>query len=146
MRYLLPVDGSAASMAAVRHAIQLRLAGLPLQVVLVNAQEAPHLYEVVMAPDPAVIDRASDSAAHHLMATAQQMLRGAGIACDEVVAHGEAARVLLDVVGEQACDAVIVGAGEPGLLDNGRLGPVALALLHHAGVPVTVVHAADEAD
>ena len=62
MRYLLPVDGSAASIAAVRHAIALRLAGLPMEVVLANAQEAPHLYEVVLAPDPELLDRASEDA------------------------------------------------------------------------------------
>jgi nucleotide-binding universal stress UspA family protein len=146
MRYLLPVDGSPASIAAVRHAIALRLAGLPMEVVLANAQEAPHLYEVVLAPDPELLDRASESAGHHALEAAGQMLRGAHLPFTEVVVHGEPARVLPDLVEAHGCQGVIVGAGEPGLIDAGRLGSVAQALLHRTGVPVTVVHAPEAAD
>jgi nucleotide-binding universal stress UspA family protein len=97
MRYLLPVDGSAAALAAVRHAIGLAQAGLPLQAVLANAQEAPHLYEVVLAPDPALLDRASEGAGQHALAGARALLQAAGIAFTEVVVHGEPARVLLEI-------------------------------------------------
>lgn len=144
MRYLLPVDGSPAALAAVRHAIGLKLAGLSITVVLANAQEPPHLYEVVMAPDPALLDRASEGAGHHALEAAGQMLQGAGVPYTEVVVHGEPATVLRDLAESEDCDGVIVGAGQPGLIDSGRLGSVAQALLHHAGVPVTVVHAPDE--
>ncbi|MFG5407776.1 universal stress protein [Piscinibacter sakaiensis] len=51
MNILLPVDGSADALAAVRHLVALRRAGLAAEAVLVNVQEPPTLYEVVVAHD-----------------------------------------------------------------------------------------------
>ena len=50
-RILLPVDGSADALAAVRHALQ-RCGGAPgASFVLVNVQGPPSLYEVMVAHD-----------------------------------------------------------------------------------------------
>ena len=52
MKILLPVDGSAVSLEAVRFAIRMAVAGLETSVVLANVQESATLYELVVAHDP----------------------------------------------------------------------------------------------
>ena len=147
MRILLPVDGSELALDAVRHVLQLQHEGLKLSVVLANVQDAPHLYEMVLAPDPALLDRASEGAGEHALDPARALLANAGIACTTEVAHGDPARVLAEIAERHGCDAIVMGSGRPGLLSPGRLGSVTQAVLHHAGVPVTIVrHAEPEPD
>ena len=59
MKILLPVDGSAVSLDAVRFVIQMSLSGLKSSVVLANVQEPATLYELVVAHDPQVIEQVS---------------------------------------------------------------------------------------
>ena len=55
MKILLPVDGSADSLAAVRHALFQRTAGLESSFVLANVQVPPSLYEIVVPHDAEVL-------------------------------------------------------------------------------------------
>ena len=79
MKILVPVDGSALSMQAVRYAVRLLKAGLHGEVVLANVQEGANLYELLVAHDPEVIDRVAAEAGLHLLAPAQALLDGASI-------------------------------------------------------------------
>ena len=146
MLILLPVDESEVALDAVRHALRLRSEGLNLSVVLVNVQEAPHLYEVVLAPDPATLDQAAEGAGAHALQAALALVTAAGLACTTEVAHGDPARVLVEMAERHGCEAIILGTGQAGLLNPGRLGSVAQAVLHHAAVPVTVVRHTDPED
>lgn len=143
MRILLPVDASQASLDAVHHVTALRQAGLTVEVVLANVQESAHLYEMMLTRDPQVLDRAAEAAGHHILAAAHRQLGQAGVPFTEVIGHGDAAGVLLDLCDQQDCALIVIGAGRPGLLDGGRLGSVAQAVVHGARVPVTVVHHAE---
>jgi nucleotide-binding universal stress UspA family protein len=140
MKIMLPVDGSAASLAAVRHALQLVRGGLQADFVLANVQEPPTLYEVVVVHDPAVLDSVRAAAGADLLATAEAVLRGAGLEFESEVAGGDPGHVLVDLVENYGCDAVVMGAQGTGA-SSAALGTVALALLHHSPVPVTVVRA-----
>ena len=51
MKILLPIDGSPTALAAVRHALRLVQNGLAAEFVLVNVQEPPSLYEIVVSHD-----------------------------------------------------------------------------------------------
>lgn len=147
LRVLLPVDGSATALAAVRHAIALRDRGLALRVRLVNVQPPPTLYEVVLAPDAERLDAVRAAAGAALLAPAEALLRQAGIAFDSEVLGGEPAPTLLDRLETAGAEWVIVGArgaGESGER-HATPGPVAMALLRHAPVPVAVVHDAEPA-
>ncbi|MEO6623647.1 MAG: universal stress protein, partial [Burkholderiaceae bacterium] len=62
MKILLPVDGSDLSLEAVRTAIGLLRQGLSGSVVIANVQEPATLYEMVVAPDGAVLQRVSTAA------------------------------------------------------------------------------------
>ena len=115
MKILLPVDGSPAALAAVRHALRWREAGLNASFVLINVQEPPSLYEVVVAHE------------------------AAGAEWESEVAGGEPANLLVELLENYGCDAVVVG-----LSRGSHVGGVTLALLQHAPVPVTVVREPSE--
>ncbi len=139
MKILLPVDGPGPALAAVQHALQLVRGGLRASFVLANVQEPPSLYEVIVAHDADVIDRVRRDAGADLLQAAEALLDAAGVDYETVVAGGQAATVLVDLIEEHACDAVVMGARGAGDADASEPGPVAQALLRHSPVPVTLV-------
>jgi nucleotide-binding universal stress UspA family protein len=147
MLIMLPVDGTELALDAVRHLLTLVRQGLAARVLLANVQDAPHLYEVVLAPDLETLDAAADGAGQHALQAAGELLSQQGVAWTSDIGHGDPARVLLDLAERHGCDAIIMGSGHPGLLSNARLGSVAQAVVHHATIPVTIVrHAEPEAE
>jgi nucleotide-binding universal stress UspA family protein len=144
MKILLPVDGSEAALAAVRYALVLVANGLRAEFVLANVQEPASLYEVVVAHDAAVIEQVSEAAAEHALAPARALLEAAHCTFETEVGHGDAAHELVDIAERSGCDAVVLGAHGMAAGSGGTPGRVATWVLHHALVPVTIVHDAPE--
>ena len=132
MKLLIAVDGSAASLQAVRHVISLKLAGLHTEAVLVNVQPPPNLYEVVTAHDPEVLREVRGAAGADLVAPAEGLLAGAGIGYELEVAGGEAAPLIVELAENYGCEAIVLGRGS-----------VAEAVAGLATVPVTTVAAVE---
>ncbi len=143
MKILLPIDGSPAALAAVRHALQLRQGGLLASYVLVNVQEPATLYEVVVTHDTDKLTEIKRGAGSDLLAPAEALLDDADADYESEVAGGEPATLLVELVENYGADAVFMGAS--GMAEPGAdgLGSVALSLLRHSPVPVTVVRAAE---
>jgi nucleotide-binding universal stress UspA family protein len=146
MKILLPVDGSPGSLAAVRHALALAGGGLPIGVVLVNVQEPPSLYEVVVAHDADLIDRVRRAAGIDQLREAEALVKAAQIDRDFEVVGGDPRHRLIEAIETHGCDAVVMGARGHGAREHGGLGSVALAIVQHSPVPVTVVPLALDAD
>ncbi len=146
MKILLPVDGSEVSLEAVRHAISLVRQGLKARMVLANVQEPAHLYELVMTPDPGVIERASADAARDALLRGTALLREADIPFETEIAIGDPAHTIVDIVERYACGMVILGARDKGSLRSALLGSVAHEVLHAAPVPVMIIKPRDDAD
>jgi nucleotide-binding universal stress UspA family protein len=144
MKILVPVDGSAVALEAVRFAIQLAQAGLQSSVVLANVQEPATLYELVVAHDPAVIEQVSAAAGAHTLAPAEALLQAAGLDYQCEVASGDPAHTLIDILENYQCDLVVMGASGMSTLRSALLGSVSNEVLHSAGVPVMIVKAAPE--
>ncbi|MFZ4481552.1 MAG: universal stress protein [Rhodoferax sp.] len=142
MKILLPVDGSAVSLEAVRFAIRMARAGLQIRVVLANVQEAATLYELLVAHDPQVLEQVSTAAGTHTLVAAQELLKDAGIECECEVASGDPAHTIIDLVERHECDLVVMGASGTSTLRSALLGSVSNEVLHAAGVPVMIVKAA----
>jgi nucleotide-binding universal stress UspA family protein len=139
MKILLPVDGSQASLEAVRFAIRLVKQGLHATFVVANVQEPTYLYEMVLAPDAEVLEKVSGAAGNHAIEAAQGLLKAAGITFESEVASGDAGHVLVEIIERYGCAAVIMGARGMGALREALLGSVSQALVHSSPVPVTVV-------
>lgn len=138
MKVLLPVDGSEASMAAVRLALAWRTAGLQADFVLVNVQEPPNLYDLVVVHDAQALDAVRAAVGAELLAPAEALITAAGALCEIEVAGGDPGHMLVDLLENYGCDAVVMGASADNTSTT-ALGSVALALLRHSPVPVTLV-------
>ncbi len=139
MKILLPVDGSAVSLDAVRFAIRLAGEGLNTSVVLANVQEPATLYELVVAHDPQVIDQVSAAAGAHTLAPAEALLTAANLPFESEVASGDPAHTIIDILERYECDMVVMGASGMSSLRSALLGSVSNEVLHAAGVPVMIV-------
>ncbi len=146
MKMLLPVDGSEASLAAVRHALTMVRDGLQASLVLANVQEPATLYEMLLAHDAEVIDQVSAKAGLHLLEPAQALLREAGVPYEIEVASGDPAHTLIDILENFGCDMVVMGARGRGTLRSALLGSVSHEVLHAAPVPVLIVKLPPEAE
>jgi len=139
MKILIPVDGSALSLEAVRHALGLIGQGLRADLVLANVQAPASLYEIVVAHDPNVIKDVSAGAGAHLLEPAQALCRTAGVAFECEVVSGDPVAALCDLAEEYGCSAFVIGARGKGALASALLGSVSHALANVSPVPVTIV-------
>jgi len=139
MKILLPFDGSAAALDAIRFAIRMAGEGLNTSVVLANVQEPASLYELMVAHDPQVIKQVSAAAGAHTLQVAQALLDAAGLPYESEVASGDPAHTLVDILENYGCDLVVMGANGTSVLRSAFLGSVSNEVLHAAGVPVMIV-------
>lgn len=130
IRTLLPIDGSPQALDAVRQALQLRAQGLDFTAVLLNVQEPPHLYEVVLAPDADVIEGASHAAGAHALLAAHALLDEAGVEHESLVVTGDVAQQVVEQADLLACDLIVLA---------GRSQAVTQAVERHSHVPVLLV-------
>ena len=146
-KILIAVDGSALSLEAVRHTLQLIGDGLRAHVVLANVQEPASLYELVVSRDPALIAAASQAAGEDLMASARALLDAAGVPYETVVGIGDPGHTLVDLIEGTECTMAVIGARGQGAISSALLGSVSQALAHASPVPVTIVrHAAPQVE
>ncbi|NCP81681.1 MAG: universal stress protein, partial [Rhodoferax sp.] len=138
MKILLPFDGSAVALEAVRFAIRMAADGLNTSVVLANVQEPATLYELMVAHDPQVIEQVSAQAGAHTLQPAQALLDAAGLPYESEVASGDPAHTLVDILENYGCDLVVIGASGTSTLRSALLGSVSNEVLHAAGVPVMI--------
>jgi nucleotide-binding universal stress UspA family protein len=132
MKILVPADGSPGAMAALRHVLELRGAGLQASVVLVNVQPPATLYEVVTAHDPDVIREVKGAAGADLLAPAEALLQRAGVDYELEVAGGEPAPMIVELAENYGCALIVMGADDAG-------GDVVDDVLAQCPLPVTVV-------
>jgi len=144
MKILLPVDGSAVALDAVRFVIGMAKDGLTTQVVLANVQEPATLYELVVAHDQQVLAEVSAAAGAHTLQAAEALLKQAGIDYECEVASGDPAHTLIDILENYQCELVVMGNSGMSTLRSALLGSVSNEVLHAAGVPVMIVKAAQE--
>ena len=144
MKILLPVDGSDVSLEAVRMAIVLLREGLSGSVVVANVQEPATLYEMVVAPDGAVLQRVSTAAGVDALQKAEEMLMAAQVVYEREIATGDPAHTIIDVAERYACDMILMGARGTSALRSALLGSVSHEVLHAAHVPVMIVKMPEE--
>ncbi|MEO5732835.1 MAG: universal stress protein [Rubrivivax sp.] len=141
MKVLIPVDGSEAALAAVRHVLALRSAGLRADTVLVNVQETASLYEMVVVHDANAMQQAADQAGAHLLAPALQLMNAAEAPCEALVATGDTVAMLIETCERQRAELIVMGARAVGSVRGALLGSTSQQVTQRSPVPVTIVHA-----
>jgi nucleotide-binding universal stress UspA family protein len=139
MKILIPLDGSDAALQAVHHSLALAREGLRFTAVLANVQEPTYLYELVLARDPELLERASAAAGAHALESGERLLMAVGIAFDREIATGDPAHTLIDIAERHGCDAIVLGSRGAGGRRHALLGAVAHEVLHASPLPVTIV-------
>ena len=139
MKILIPVDGSELSLRAMRVAMNLLQQGLSGSLVLANVQEPASLYEMVVAPDSAMLQRVSTAAGVDALEKAEGLLMEAGVVYEREIATGDPAHTIVDIAERFACDMIIMGARGASALRSALLGSVSNEVLHSAQVPVMIV-------
>jgi len=139
MKILLPVDGSACSTRAVRHAIaHLREFGKRPGVVLLYV-DAPLLERFTRHVSPEDVARFHARNAAAATRPATRLLAKAGIAWRERVLVGEAASCIADVAKQDRCDLIVMGSHGRGAFKSLLLGSVVTKTLASTKTPVLVV-------
>ncbi|MFM2342184.1 MAG: hypothetical protein RLZZ592_1837 [Pseudomonadota bacterium] len=139
IRILLPLDGSAHALDAVRHVIGWKQLGLELEVVLLNVQEPPHLYEVMLSADVDVIDGARRGAGEHALEPAIALLSQVGIETESVVVTGDAAHEIAEQALTLGCDQIVMTTLSHGALLGRLQEAVSHEVVRRAHLPVTLV-------
>lgn len=137
-RILVPCDGSANALRAVRHAAEFarKLGDVQLDLLYI---EDP----VVMRECAAVSDDERQTLqcveADRVLHEAREALKAAGQPHQEFIRTGPPANEIARHVQENGCDAVIMGTRGRGPLTSVMLGSVATQTVHLVRVPVTLV-------
>lgn len=147
MKILLPVDGTELSLHETRFALQLVREGLKASFVLANVQEPASFYEMMTAPDPALIEDVAMEAAEDLMAPSARLLQEAGVPFETVFITSDPVQGMLDLIELHHCDMVLMGSRALGPIRRLIEGAsVSRRLIDDAPVPVLLVKPPAEED
>jgi nucleotide-binding universal stress UspA family protein len=137
-KILVPCDGSANAVRAVRYAADLakKLPGAQLDLLYV---EDPVLMRncAVLAPEERKNIQCKE--ADRILCEAREALKAAGMPYQEAIRTGPPANEIALYVQENGCDAVIMGTRGLGPLASVLIGSVATQTVHLVHVPVTLV-------
>jgi nucleotide-binding universal stress UspA family protein len=141
VKILVPVDGSAASRRAVRHALELAGGRKGASIVLVNVQNvaALSLGEAATVLPPDWIDQAVKRASHSALNAAQAACRSAGVAFRTRTEIGPIAETVVRVARNERADQIVMGTRGLGRIRGLLLGSIATQVVHLAPMPVTLV-------
>ena len=138
MRILLAVDGSKASLDAVRnvidHAGEYR--NRPAVELVTVHRAVPRIGAKV---GKSQLERYYREEGEAALAEAKKLLDRAGIPYREQVLIGEPAEMIVKHAGKTGCDLVAVGAKGRGALGDMLLGSTVTKLLHLSDMPVLLV-------
>ena len=97
------------------------------------------MYEMVLAPDAAVLERVTGAVGGRALERAEALFSSAGVPFAREIGTGEPAATLIEIAERQGCEAIVIGARGMGAVRSALLGSVSLAVLHGSRLPVTVV-------
>jgi nucleotide-binding universal stress UspA family protein len=139
-RILIPVDGTAKSLAAVRAAVSSEKGGVDV-IDLLNVQPRlhRHISQFVSREDRDAWRRDN---AERALEPARQIVEKAGIACRTHVGVGPIARVVADTARLLGASEIVIGATRRGLLGRLLANSPSTRLLQLISVPVRVIPAA----
>jgi nucleotide-binding universal stress UspA family protein len=139
LRILVPIDGSANALRALRHALKT-LKNRSGVIHLLHVRVPYDGYGMVGAYLPRTRQRRdADAAAQAALRPAETLLRRAGLRGSSRITGGEVARCIVAEARRQRCHAIVMGTRGLGAIGNLVLGSVAGEVIHLAKVPVTLV-------
>jgi nucleotide-binding universal stress UspA family protein len=137
MKFLVPVDGSAASQRALHHALSLGRLFPQAEIVLLNVQNRESLgLSDIDAQDA---DALAAGASQKVLRKATADCQAAKVTVETRAELGPISETIIRVAREVAADQVVMGTRGLGRLRGLVLGSVATCVVQQADVPVTLV-------
>jgi nucleotide-binding universal stress UspA family protein len=136
---LVPVDGSDCSDQAVREIVTSADKSRPMDIHLINVQ--PPIFSepsLIFLPQDK-LDTFYFNQGERALASAQKLLKDAGMGFTVHRAVGSIAETILAKAHELEVDGIVIGAHGRGKVAGLVLGSVSLKVLHLSDIPVTVV-------
>lgn len=142
---MLATDGSPSAEAATREAIDLaRHLGVPLLAVSVEHQSIPAYGYYGYSEMVEELRKVEHERVEKLLETVQAEATEAGVACETLSCEGLPGKTLCEMAADRNVRLVIIGAHGWGRVGRLIHGSVSTYVLHHAPVPVLVVHGDDD--
>ncbi len=140
MKILIPVDGSAHALNAVRYAISLaKQLAEPPQLQLLNVQRNVAAGNVKLFIDGATVEAYEQEMGMQALQPARDALQASGLSYQYHVSEGHPAEAILKYASESGSTDIVIGAhGERGI-EKRLLGSVVAQVLEDSELPVTVV-------
>lgn len=141
-RWLIPVDGSEASLNAIRHAIRQTLADAAhgtapeIDVLTVQPPLSNDISRFINAQTIAEFHR---EAGDEAQASARSLLDEANVAYRAHVLVGDVAPTIADFARDHACTQIVMGARGLGGVLGALLGSVTVKVVHLSSIPVLLV-------
>jgi nucleotide-binding universal stress UspA family protein len=139
MKALIPIDGSKTSERAVRHVIELSKGRQPIEVHLINIQDAADAPQLKRFLKPSDIRRMQHEHGVATLATAGRLLDKAGIKYKTHVLIGNPAELISRFAKRGRFSQIIMGTHGRGIVTGLLMGSVATKVLHFSEVPVVLV-------
>ena len=141
MKFLVPVDGSPASLRAVKLAIQFVMEREQASIVLLNVQNPAMLgpTEGLGIMPAAVMEEEEERAGEEALKAAVAACRDAGVPFTARSERGACAATIDRIAREEKADHIIMGTRGLGAVRGLLVGSVATQVLHLVDVPVTLV-------
>jgi nucleotide-binding universal stress UspA family protein len=141
MKYLVAVDGSPASLRAVKLAIKFAADRRQASIILLNVQNVAmlHLAEGAGIMPAAWIEEEEERAGEEALNAAMAACQDAGVVFTARSERGAPAATIDRIAREEKIDHIIMGTRGLGSMRGLLVGSVATQVLHLVDVPVTLV-------
>jgi nucleotide-binding universal stress UspA family protein len=142
---MLATDGSPSAEAATREALDLaEHLGVPLLAASVAHESTPAYGYYGYAEIVAEMKKIEHERIESLLESIRKSAAERGVACETLALEGVPGQTLCRAAGEHDVRLIVIGAHGWGRLARMIHGSVSTYVLHHAEMPVLVVHGEDE--
>ena len=138
MKVLVPLDGSSAALAAVRHVESLARARVPVQAVLLHVQMRFHRH-IAQLTSRAARDAIREERSARALSPAVERLSRARIPCVAMTACGAPGERVAAVAERERVDEIVMGAGRHPRWLRWINPSIAEEVMQRTDIPVTVL-------
>jgi nucleotide-binding universal stress UspA family protein len=145
LHFLVAVDGSEHSLAAVHWITQIGGDGARLRCTLLNVQKPVMSGEVgVLAPASIALDE-RDRSATDILEHAATVMRAKSIPFEMEEQMGDAATAIIARAEALGCDAIVIGRRGMSIVRAALLGSVSTEVIRESSIPIIIVRTLDGA-
>jgi nucleotide-binding universal stress UspA family protein len=139
-KFLVPVDGSGASLRALHAAIALAKPASDACIHLVHAHTEPRVYgELALYVTPDKMRELQRAQCESFLDRAEAELKGSGVRYTRELLEGPLGRAIAEHAERLGCDAIVMGRHGESAVGDLIMGSVAQRVLHASRLPVLLV-------